>query len=329
MTLLWIDGFDAQDWANLYSGSATPNTTTRFGVGRSIASGGNVSVTRGITPSTDVYVGFAYRQVTALASTFLDLLGDASATQHISVAVTATGNIQVLRGATVVATSAANVLPAAQWNYVEAHGRVSDTTGIIEVRVNGDPTIVVTFSGDTKNNGTANLIDGVLLRMVGGSNTFFDDFYITDGISTGGAVSGFQGDVRVQTLYPSGAGTTTGLTPSAGTNWSNVNEQPPTATAYNGSAVVGTRDTYAMDDLLAGTTAVVGLRATTYWHKSDAGAASMKQALRIGGTVYYNASTALPTSMGPGHAILETNPATSAAFTPAAVSALEFGAEVA
>lgn len=335
MTLLWFDGFEGQDhtltWTSVTSTWTNTATGTRLGYGRLIQSAGNSrSIQQTITASTDTYVGFAMK-VTAIGDSFVDFYGDSNVTRHIRIAVAASGAIEIRNGATttVLATSAATgLVVAGTWVYLEVHVKVSDTVGEVNVRVNGASTDAVSFSGDTKNAGTNTTIDSVrFLTPNAGSPIFaLDDVYICNGL--GSLNNGFLGDCRVQLSQPTGAGSSTGLTPSTGSNYQTVDEIPFSATDYSGSAVVGARDTYAMTDLVAGSQAPKGVRVVVGWHKSDAGAANMKRAAKIGSTVYYGTSTALPTSMAVAQELLETNPDTAGAWTASAFNGAEFGAEV-
>lgn len=327
MTSLWVDGFEGQDSSSYYTNAPNYGTTTRFSYGRcATSSGGAFTMLRNITASTDIYIGFAYSIGTVAANTICELLADGGTVQHIVLVVNTNGSLEVRRGGTTLATSAAGIIANGAWNYIELHGKLSDTVGVADVRLNGNTTAVVTFSGDTKNGGTSSSIDAFRLSLLSSGLASFDDVYVNDGL--GSVNNSWLGDMRVQYSVPTGAGSTTGLTASTGSNWQTVDEAPPSATDYSGSPTSGARDTYAMNDLVSGTASIAAVRACTFWHKSDAGAASMKQAMRIGGTVYYNSSVALPSSMGPNNTIMETSPATSSAFTVSEVNALEFGAEV-
>lgn len=341
MTLLWIDGFEGQDADLLYEGklgTLSYSTATRFGYGQALDVRGSnpYYVQKAITASADVYAGAAFFATNTAGSTsnpqrdLFMFYGDSGATLHIAVSINTSLGIDIKRGSTVVASSAAGVLTALTWFYLEVHGKVADTGGFVNVRLNGGTTDVVSFSGDTKNAGTSTNIDAV--RMSGGSSltnqiTLLDDLYICNGLGT--VNNGFLGDRRVQTLFPSGAGSTTGLTPTgSATNWQNVDEAPPSATDYNSSPTTGTRDTYAMTDLEAGTSTVLGVRNCVAAHKSDAGAIGLKTATKSGATLSYGSTLTLGTAMTEFSEIQETNPATSAAWSASEVNAVEFGAEV-
>jgi hypothetical protein len=107
-----------------------------------------------------------------------------------------------------------------------------------------------------------------------------------------------------------------------------VDEQPYSATDYvTGST--GQRDTYAMGDLPASPGTIFAAQTVAIAKKTDAGALSLKTAVRSGGTLYTGTATALGTADGTVRTVRTTDPATGAAWTASGVNAAEAGAEVA
>jgi hypothetical protein len=332
VALLDIDGFDAGDhslkWANP-NGSPASVTTTRYGVGRSVNVGGSLtSLSKYFTASAKIVIGFAYGLAITSGGDIIRLYGDGGATAHLSLRWTSSTVFALFRGATQLATATLTnpIIPI--WYYIEISATIDDTVGAVEVRVNGST--VMTFTGDTKNGGTANTIDAISISTAGTSaGNCYDDMYVLNG--TGSApYNDFLGEVRVYTTVPSGAGASTQWTPSAGTNFGAVDDIPYSAADYVSTSTSGNRDTYAMGDVLSGIGTVYAVRTTAIAKKSDAGVASLKVVDRSGGTNYYGPTTALnagDTSV-PG-AIRTVDPATSAAWTVSGVNALEAGVELA
>lgn len=339
MSLLYIDGFDLQDdtgWVRMQSSGPNYDTSnTRYGYGACMSLTNNMWQAKTFTPSSKVVVGLAvdHSTVTTTNQNFLELYGDSNATQHLCLRRTNGANtLQLYRGGTVIATSTGDVF-VGTWQYIEISATIADSGGRVIVRVNGD--VVIDFTGDTKNGGTAASIDTVRLRCGFNSGTptiRVDDLYVLDGVDSGLAGmpnNDFLGDRRVVTLRPNGAGSSTQFAPSAGANWQCVDEAPPSATDYVASATTGQRDTYALEDLPAGVTVINALQNTVYALKSDAGSASLKPALKSGATVAYDPTVGLSASMTRYSTVRQADPATSAAWSAAAVNALEAGAEVA
>lgn len=335
MALLFMDGFDKGDYATKWQAvsSGSRVSTTRFSTGNALGlAGASGYAQKTIAASAQIYTGFAvwYPSLTgqALNNPIVALFGDAGLTRHMNIRVGPTGAVSLYRDNTSLLSSAAGLINANTWNYIEFWSTVADAGGRCTVKVNGS--IVHDFTGDTRNGGTSTNIDMIALWGMYGDNTptRFDDLYVCD--STGTTNNTFLGDVRVQTLAPAGAGSSTQLTPTGGANYTNVAETPDNTATYNSSSTVGNRDTYAMDDLVAGTTAVYGVQDNVSAWKADAGIGNIKAALKVGATVYYDSTIGLGTSVGSWYgAMRETNPATSTAWTPTDVNGIEFGAEVA
>lgn len=335
MALLHYDGFDNQDSDKVYSllsgtttGSLSYADTTAFGVGSclTLTTASNAGVSKGFAAAAQVFVGARVRVPSVNSNqNFLVFLGDNGATTHIQVRRTANDSVSVYRSGTLLAASASGVLDG-NWHYIEVTVTVADTGGIVQVRVDG--TQVINFSGDTKNAGTNSTIDTVTLNAYSGAQLIVDDLVILDATGTA-PYNTFLGDTRVQTLVPSGAGTTTQLTPSTGANWDCVNEVPYSATDYVSGSTVGNKDTYATTDLGAGYS-ILAVKTKAIAKKTDAGVRNLKTVVRSGGTDYSDI-TASPLS-GTDQAVSNirtADPATGAAWTTAGVNAMEIGVEVA
>jgi hypothetical protein len=197
--------------------------------------------------------------------------------------------------------------------------------------MNGQTTDDVSFTGDTKNGGTATTIDKVLFHTGNGSVTITNiaDVYILDG--TGATNNNFLGDVAVRTLSPSGNGTDSQLMGSDANQVNNyllVDEHPYSSTDYNGSATPGQRDTYALTDLAAGINTVYGVQLNGFMAKSDVSLGTAKLVVRAGGNLYSGTTRALSTSYVGYYDLYTTNPDTITAWTVSDVNSLEAGMEV-
>lgn len=333
MALIWCDGFEAQDWASMYTLSSTWSAVTgaRFGYGRYLQNLGNSrNAQRNITPIAEMFFGAAHF-TGANDTSCVQFYSDSGVTQHIRITFNVRGGIDVWRGASAVllASSPDNIFPFNAWNYFEVRLTIADSGGKVQIRMNGSSTNVVDFTGDTRNGGTSTNIDSFMLATLGaGSPTsYWDDLYICD--ATGTTNNTFLGDIKVQTLFPTGAGATTGLTPSVGSNWAAVDDAPPSSADFVSSSTANAKDTYAMTDLTAGTTAVKGVRNTAYWRKTETSLATMRHVTRVGSTDYAGTSVTLTASSVPHSDYLNVSPATSSAWTVSEVNGMEIGADVA
>ncbi len=326
MALQFMDGFDAGDpqiknWSGAVA-SANSSPSPRFGVGRYAYTG--TLFQRQITASSQVIVGAALgaSNVTGIVCPYITFFGDSGVTQHITVGFSGT-TLQAIRGGlggTVLATYSSVFVSNTFYN-VEISATISDAGGSVVVKYNG--TTVINFTGDTKNGGTSTNIDAVGCGVASGVVGYFDDLYICD--STGSApYNTFLGDVRVHTIVPDGAGSSTQLTPSTGANYTTVDELPYSATDYvYGTA--GQTDLYTASNLPGGTGVIYGVQTSAIVKKTDAGNISARPALKSGASTYYGSSVSIGTS---DQVVLRTdqvNPATSAAWTSSEVNGIEIG----
>lgn len=248
-------------------------------------------------------------------------------TEQMSLRVELTSaKLIVSRNGTTLATSAA-ALSLDVFNYIEFKVLISDTVGTYEVRVNG--VNVLSGSGaDTKFTANATA-DSVRFSVAGTNGTnIADDIYICDG--TGAANNNFLGDVRVDAKFPDGAGNSTGMTPSAGSNFQCVDETTANDdTDYVQSDVATTKDTYTFGDITHVPVAIFGVQINMTARKDDAGARSIASVVRSGGADTDGATQALSTTYAQYQQIIEKDPNTAAAWTKTALNAAEFGAKVA
>lgn len=138
------------------------------------------------------------------------------------------------------------------------------------------------------------------------------------------------GNPRLGALFPDGAGATSAWTPSAGSNYQNVDEATPDDdSTYNESSTVNNIDTYTMQDTPAGVSAITAVAVTARLKKTDANSRTVAAVLRIGGTDYVHATTkGVPGDWAYLQWIWTVSPATGVAFTVVEVNAIEAGIKV-
>ena len=331
MTLLWMDGFELQDLATRYPsyyGGAYVYEPGRFGYGSSFITKDGGNVAQSVTPSSTLIVGCAMINWQSGNGGWLSVYGDGGTVEHVRLSMDSTGHVVVSRAGVVLGTSTAAPLPVSTtiWGYIEMKVVISDTVGSVEVRANGDPTPILNLTGqDTRNGGTSTNMDMVKLYASNGNWSGWDDLYVCN---TSGTVNNdFLGDVRVYTLSPTGAGSSTQFTPLGGANYTNVDEQPYNTTDYVSSSNIGDIDLYAMADVPAGT--ILGAQTVFIAQKSDAGLGQLRSVLRSGATNYFGATKVLASGwLTYQDTIREVDPATSAVWTLSGINAIEAGAQV-
>ncbi len=340
MALLFIDGFSNNDFVSRYdNGVATNNLSASTASPRvpgcyyaSTVTSSSTQFKKSFTPSNQVFFGLGVKFSNSGAAPYFQLYGDSGATAHITVLRnTTSGRLEIRRGSTggtLLATGNV-VLNINIWHYVEITATISDTVGTAEVRVNGSTTPDASFTGDTKNAGTATTIDMVQFGSVTLSSILYADLYLLN--DTGTTNNNFLGDVAVRSLSPNADGSFSQLTGSDGnqaSNYQQVDELPFSSADYNGSANPGDRDTYNFTDLPAGVTTVYGVQVTTNMAKSDATLGQSRSVLRTGGTNFYGPTQALSTNYISYLDMYDTNPDTGVDWTVSDVNGIEGGMEV-
>lgn len=328
MALLLFDGFEAGDYAMKWraTGAHTLSSPGRFGQGSYLRFASNGTLAYDLaTAANKVFIGVAMGCTTIDTSNRVQLSvwGDTGSTQHLMVTLVPSG-IRLYRGATLIGSYVTTINPS-QLYYIEMSATIADAGGTCQIRYNGQ--LVIDFTGDTKNGGTNTTIDTVLFLANGTTNPLLDDFYLCD--DTGSAPhNNFLGDIRVQTIVPNGAGSSTQFTPASGANYTNVDELPYSAGDYVSSSNVGDRDMYTMSDI-SNTTTIYGIQNNVIAKKTDASALSLKPAVKSGATLSYGSSVVLSANDINIRNVRTVDPNTSATWTQAAINALEAGFEVA
>jgi len=257
-----------------------------------------------------------------------------TATVQVCLKVNSDRTISAVRGltttGTVLGTSSATLPTTAA--YIEFKTTIHASAGTIDVRMNGASILSLT-SQNTRNtantswNGINLGIYGDIFAVTSGTaslNVDFDDVYVLDG-SGAAPWNAFLGDVRVDARYPTGAGATTGWTPLASTNWSNVDDTAPDDdTTYNSAASVLT-DTFVVQDAPVVGATIYGVQHCISMKKMDAGTASVAPVIRHSSVDNVGSNINPGTSYNYGLAVNQTNPGTSAAWTEAGFNAAEFG----
>lgn len=227
-------------------------------------------------------------------------------------------------GGTSLETSTCTLSTCA-WYYVEWQVYV-DNSGSTEVWVDGDKWIEV--SGDTRSSFDAGL-DQVEMGME--DSTFeeilFDDIYVidpTDGVSPTSRL----GDVYIHTLSPCADGGSIAWTPSAGSNWQNVDDADYDAdTTYNSACVVGDRDSFSFETLPASSASHFGVVLWAIARKTSTGSRGINLLNELSGSEQKSSSAALGNSYTAFSYRMSQSPC-GAEWKAADVTNSEFGIEI-
>ena len=224
MALLWVDGFEkygegegnAEPSYILESKyNDTPRFSSQFGeitangsTGKCVYFVGSTSdrfVTPPLTTNETIIIGVAVKFSAIDDGIFIDLFppdmyGSVVDYTNLALSMNSTNNeIDLVRAGTILETSnGLNILPN-QWYYLEWKATCDDTTGISEVKIDGNT--VIDFTGDTKYQTDYDFFSFVSFTAASSFVVYFDDFYVCDG--SGNTNNDFLGSCNVYTLSPS------------------------------------------------------------------------------------------------------------------------------
>lgn len=235
--------------------------------------------------------------------------------------------------------------PTDTWLHIGATFYLSATNGFVSLYIDGLQ--VASWTGNTviysKNSTVANTsIDGVYahgaitswpqLSMSGSwtNYSYIDDLYVDKWDNSSGLVDAPVPLRRFLYAFPNGAGTYSQWTPSANSNWQNVDEIPPNNdTDYNKATIAGLKDTYQYSNItLPPDHAIRAVIPTAYARKTDAGVDSrIRFVSKTGSTEMTGDSMFLPVSYGFVSQRFEKQPDGISPWTETAFNSAEFGIE--
>ena len=282
--------FDAGRWIVVGSQTSTNNIQAGSGRGGSnrlrmdLAENGEMERIASATSSSWIFA-FAFQVSSSTPGTTSSVvqLKD-GASYQVELRYTTSGTMQFTRNGTVLATGTFVFSPGV-WYWVEIWVSIANASGRAVLRVSGTTTDI-DFTGDTQNTANA-FATRYSIGAIGGAGgtgnfVYINDFIVLRGV---GGTADFLGDSKVEEKLPTGAGNYTDWTPSAGSNFQNVDETPPDGdTTYNHSSTAAQKDTFAMGDLAttSGTVHFVGF--SNRQRKDDAGARTARTLHRLSGT---------------------------------------------
>ncbi len=341
MTLLFVDGFDHYATADcvrkynvVFAQSTVPTIVASGRYGGSFArfAGGGQSAwfLKAIPATASVVIGMAVRLSAIYAS--YSVLMDLRDTYNLQcdLRINPDATLSVTRGGTALTSGTSSLgLSTATWYFIEWKVTISSSISAnsCKVRVNGIDWINVATGQSTKSTANSTFNDILFGRVYpsnGTVNCDIDDLYICD--QNGSVNNDFLGDVRVEMILPSGAGTTSGWTPSAGSNYAAVDDTAPNDdTDYVSTQTATTKDTYAFGNLSNTPDSINGVQITTLLRKTDAGNKTFTPVIRSGGTDYDQSTVAVYDNYAFDTQVKETDPATAVAWIGSGVDSAEFG----
>jgi hypothetical protein len=240
------------------------------------------------------------------------------------------GIVSFVRGTSTIIETSTDAIPYATWTYLELKVTISDAAGAYELRKDGVD--ILSGSGvDTKASTTT--ADAYIVILASGNSMafYFADVYICD--DAGATNNNFLGPCRVDALYPNGNGNSSQWVGQDGNSTDNyllVDETSPDSdTTYVESGTTSNKDTYAFSDISHTPSSIYGVQVTAHARADEAGSRIIGVVTRSA-AADYNASTTHALGFNYEHhsTVLETDPATAAAWTKTNLNAAEFGMRV-
>ena len=337
MTMIWCEGFEQyattndlkRNWVATSSLGVTSFTGGRHG-GQRLNIFSSLMWWGFIPPNqTDEYwLGFAIHLGTGPAAQNL-VRFKTNDTEQLQLEVTAGGELEIRRGATLLDTTSGLGLIANNWYYIEMHVVIDQTVGEYELRVNENVEIAAATGQDTQGHASVSDIGLIEFLSLSSNDISLDDIYLND--NTGLVNNDFLGDIAVETKFPDGDGNRNELTPLSGlTNYEMVDDgaTPDDDTTYNQSSTVGDTDLYTFADLNGYGFDIDTIHAVAVINncrKVESGERTVRALARSNVTEVEGAIQPCGVDFRMPRHIYETDPDGGGAWDEAAVNAAEFG----
>jgi hypothetical protein len=224
-------------------------------------------------------------------------------------------------------TTGPGVIVWGAYAYVEMKVVCSAGAGTIDVRVNNNPVLSVAgVNTDPSVTGTlTGVMTGIRSLYAGGSSVCFavSDFVIWDGQA--GLVTDFMGDIRCRTIYPNANGGTQDWLANGDANaFQCVAHVPPIpATNFISGAAVGNISNFGLQSIPTNTSAIFGVRLSSFINKSDAGVCTVQAGIDSNGSIANGPAISPGTGAARYSSVFEYDPQGGAAFTYQRVNTLK------
>ena len=343
MAGLWTEGFETHQtgtqWDRRY---ASRSGSFTIQPGRVFGSSGSLSAPVFVIPSfgleTTVGVAFGVNLLAQVADLNTDAEGfyiERGGVEQVHLEFVSNAGsfeMRVMRGATQLGiTTEAFVYNA--WHHFELKVVPNTATGSFELRHN--EVNVLSASGINTAGSGSNQADGFAMRFESISTSArLDDIGVWGG--SGAAPTDFVGDSVVEGIQVTGAGASTQWTPSAGSNFDNVDDagngapDDVGAGGYNESDTVGQIDLYAYGDLTQIDGTVLWVQLDTQLAMAAMGSRNVTTKYRDPDTTVVDIATkAVTLTLYGGFAdVMSVNPNGAAAWDVADIDGGQFGVEL-
>jgi len=276
-----------------------------------------------LTTNTTSIIGLAVKLPLTSVNTQVVALYE-GANLGVNVKVTSAGYLAVYNNTTLLGTTV-NGISFDTWFYLELKVLTDDSVGTVDVHVNGASWLSLTNQDTQPGANSYHTAFRLADAVYNGVIVSFDDLYFLDG--SGAANNDFLGNMRVVSLDPSASGDSTDWTPSAGSNYENVDDGGITDddTTYNETSTDTHQDLYNYEDLPAAAATVAGVQIVTET-RVTAGSMDVSAVIKTGTTTSVgSADTITSTDYVTTTRVEELDPDTSNPWTPSGVNGAQFG----
>ncbi len=330
MALLFLDGcgeyYNTSKIAEIWSPTGStpvvlPTGGRRGGAGIELTTVDDVSAV--IPDTTTLVIGGAFKFDTFSERDFM--MCREGTTEHVKLFLTTAGAIDIKNVSTVLASTSNGVISLDTFHFIEFKVTIGNA-GTIELKIDG-AIVVTSQAADTQNGGTS-IVDNIQFEPTLGT-MIIDDIYILN-TADGAPQDDFLGDIQIDAVFPDGAGNVSNFTPSAGSNWQNVDDNPHTTdTDFNETSTLNDIDLYTFGNLpsIAGGSTVISVKAMALTRRTDGSAINAQVAARPVSTNFFSGSDALATGYVYQIKFWDDNPETSIQWTDTLFNAAEFGLE--
>ncbi|HUT81486.1 MAG TPA: hypothetical protein VMZ29_09825 [Candidatus Bathyarchaeia archaeon] len=271
---------------------------------------------------SEVYISFKYRPTdNDDTDAYIFSLMKGSGTRILDVILDGNGKLAFYIGTSINGLIGSTVFNTSTTYLIEVRFKMSDAGGVVQVKC--DDVMEINYSGDTKP-GADTTFDRINFGNLGGFKSghfYIDDFAMDD--------ANWIGPTEVRLLKPSGAGNSTQWSPSAGSNYQCVDENPYNDADYVLETVAAQKDLYALENLSDTPDAIKGVQVIGRVVKDGSPTpANVRLVTRTESTDYNGDDEAVPLN-NPKFIdkYYELNPNTSSEWTVTQVNAIEIGIE--
>jgi len=339
MSLLWVEGFESYGTSNgvapvgleakYTDTSQLTFTDIEAGriAGKSWETAGNTSriQTPDLGANTTLITGFGFKYGTIGVVSRMMAFYEPAGQQGMNLRITVAGELDARRDGTFLGATTGLGLVTGTWYYIEVKTLIHASAGTFEVKVAGSTVLNLTGI-DTLAGSTAQLR---AVRLTGAGSTVlfsFDDWYVCN--DSGATNNDFLGNCRVDAIFPNAAGDASDFTPSAGSNYQNVDDNGHDSDiTYNEDSTSTNQDLFNYESMPSVGT-IYGIQINTVCRETDATTFSLKTLSKTGTTTSADtAQTIGTTTYTTLTRVLETDPDTASAWTISGLNSAQFGYE--